>query len=1198
MFKCRAMLRTLFFTAILALGWRTAAAAASPVVLSLSYSCPDANIHIGSTITFDMAVGMVSTSADQAPVSNTVATTDLWLSDANIQNDTLFPAASNLLVTDGTRTWSVASKVNTGATSYIDINDSEVVEGPVVGDYSQLAKNTFSVYVGTLATSVADPGSIVWLRLGNLTFPDITQFSDVGHLGDWRQTWTVTNIGGQYSDVPMSPFATIGGVAASLPAPLPGSWDIAQMIDALLPQINLLKISSISGLSSFAGMMYIGHSTQGLAVDAKNANDTSVITVDSNKPNCQIRLSVINTAPVYVDPQGYMPIVSQLAPYEGALTWSGINGAGKFVPDGQYTVQVDIQDANGVQGKSATALIYVTSLQLIVKNLALMPGQVTLDNTTTLLTNISYQVYLQNDDGTNLIPGLQNLNWGTAAVPLTAGNLNNYDYRYNVFSIMDVHVLNNAGIEIPGYSQALSGPDFGANVDSDSAFLARVWKNIPSANNPLPLGACTDPVSYSLPAWGAIVTGAVGSDIVVGDGNKANDWDNTFTDNGNVSCRLKPISTDGGGNPTQLFGNWSVAWQSIAGNMPPAGLYQIYGKATLTGMEIFWNGLPPGPNTAGCDGQADYLGDPGHCYPSSRPEVGYESSYRGCGLNGSSTIGGFTIVNSGSTVQDTTAPLLVSTNPSNGSTVNPGVFGGLSGQTITASLTDASPISPKSNITLTRSLGGLVQFITGSIQSNAGGVVNGLNTMQLTFYPNQVLTAGGTYTLTIYALDTKGNDHTYTSTFVLTDQGVPTLNNVFVLDRVGSSFTVYPGSLSTPLDSGAQIVAKLSMDTSITQNFITGASISLKRTDVSPVVDESGFLGTPVVFTNTASTNLTITVPISPLLTVGTYQITVNSTAQNPSTNNVYAASFGASPVIQFSVVQPASDIDIYLGSQIVLAMVEPITVTSTTFPGGFNPSLMVAQSYNMSSINLPGGYVQLTGTAALNFYVNQAPNIGVNGHNLNFNFQTISPTVMTLYFNPNYQQLNSQLSAITPTTLCILGWDLDSNKLDVDGPTSNTMSDFIASANWDYVNGTVNITLLPGKTVRDEVFFVGYNMATNTSGTPTLVPTPARSTRSFNPNSSDPLHSKATIYVAASNLPSPPNVDVKIFSMAGVVVRKFSLTTSFDSVSNTDGYCYTWNGKNDSGALVNNGIYMVVTQVHLPGGSSTTLKNILAVIK
>jgi len=1188
------MLRTFLLTAILALGWRTAAAAASPVVLSLSYSCPDVNIHIGSTITFDMAVGMVSTSADQAPVSNTVATTDLWLSDVNIQNDALFPTATNLLVTDGTRTWSVASKVNTGATSYIDIKDSEVVEGPVVGDYSQLSKNTFTVYVGTLATSVADPGSIVWLRLGNLTFPDITQFSDTGHLGDWRQTWTVTDIGGQYSDVAMSPYATIGGLAASLPNPLPGSWDIAQMIDALLPKINLLKVSSISGLSSFAGMMYIGHSTQGLAVDAKHANDTSVITVDSNKPNCQVRLSVINTAPAYVDPQGYIPIVSQLAPYEGALTWSGVTGAGKFVPDGQYTVQVDIQDANGVQGTSATALIYVTSLQLSVQNLALMPSQVISNLTSTLLTNISYQVYLSNDDGTNLMPGLQNLNWGA---PLTTASLNDYDYRHNVFAIMDVHVLDNAGNEMPGFSQALSGPDFGANVDSDSAFLARVWKNIPSANSPLPLGACTDPTAYLLAAWNAIVTGTIGSDIVMGDGNKGNDWDSAFTDNGNVSCRLKPISTDGGGNPTQLYGNWSVAWQTNAGSMPPVGLYQIYGKATLTGMEIFWGGLPPSPNVVGCDGAADYLGDPGHCYPSSRPEVGYGSSYRGCGLNASSTIQGFTVANGGSTVQDTTPPLLISTNPSNGSTVNPGVFGGPSGQTITASLTDASAIDPSSVISVTRSLGGLVQTITGVATGNAGGVVNGVNTYQLFFYPAQVLTAGGTYTITIVATDSKKNTTTYTSTFVLTDQGVPTLGNVFVLDRVGTSFTVYPGSLSTPLDSGAQIVAKLSMDTSITQNFITGATLGLKRTDVSPAVDESGFLGTPVVVTNTASTNLTLTVPISPLLTVGTYQITVNATAQNPGTNNVYSTSFGANPVIQFSVVQPVSDINIYLGNQIVLAMVQPITVTSSTFPGpgGFNPTLFVAQSYNMSAINLPSGYVQLSGTAALNFYVNQAPNIGVNGHNLNFSFNTVSPTVMTLYFNPSQVP-----SSITPTTLCILGWDLDSNKLDIDGPSQNTMSNFIASANWDYINGTVNITFLPGKTVTDEIFFVGYNVATNTSGSPTAVPTPSRSTRSFNPNSSDPLHNKATIYVAAYAAFSGivyPTVDVKIYSMAGVLVRKFSATTFFDTVANTDGYCYTWNGKNDAGSLVNNGIYLAVTQVHLAGGTST-LRNILAVIK
>jgi len=1183
------MLRTLFFTAVLALGWRTAAAATSPVVLALSYSCPDANIHIGSTITFDMAVGMVSTSADQAPVSNTVGTTDLWLSDSNIQNDSLLAPGAALLITDGTRTWAVASKVNTGAASYIDINDSEVIEGPVVGNYSQLAKNTFTVYAGSLVTSTANPTAIVWLRLGNLTFPDVTGFLDTGHLGDWRQTWTVTNIGGQYSNVSMSPYATIGGMAASLPSPLPGSWDISQMIDALAPQINLLKISSISGLSNFAGMMYIGASSQGANVDPKNANDTAIITVDSNKPNCQIRLSVINTAPTaYVDPQGYVPIASQLAPYEGALTWSGVNGAGNFVPDGQYMVQVDIQDANGVQGTSATALIYITSLKLVVQNLSLVPNQANAASTDTLLTNISYQVILKNDLGTNILPALNNLNWSNSLNPggLTTANLNGPIYTDNVYAIMDVHVLDNSANEISAYSAALNGPDFTPTSDSDVNFIARTYLSPAGALSSLPsVGACTD-VAHANP--NAPTVSSVGSTVMEGDGNQGNDWDNTFYSPLAVSAK------DAGGNPTQMSNVWSVAWGASAGQKPPVGQYQIYGKATLTGMEIIAGKAATSPNDLGCDANPDYVSVPLHCFPSSRPEIvgGIldATSYRGCALNGSSTIQAFTVYNNPATVQNTTPPLLVSTLPSSGSTVAPNVYG--PSNPITVNLTDASPINAKASfISLSRSLGSLTQTITGVATNNTGAVVNGVNTLQLYFAPNQALTAGGTYTITIYAVDTKANSITYTTTFTILDQGTPSLSTVAVLDRTGNSYAVYPGSLSTPLDSAGQIVVNLAMNTLLSQNIITGNSaVALTRTDVTPTT--SVILGTPILVSNTSATTLQITVPISPVITTGTYQISVLATSMNPGTNNAYSATYSG---IQFSVVQPVSDINIYLGSQIVLAMVEPVTVTSnTTFAGGLNPTLITAQGYNMSYIKLPTGYVQLTGTAALNFYVDQTPNIGVNGHNLTFS--STNPVVMTLYFNA----ATAQSLGITPTALSILGWDLDTSTLDIDGPSTNTMADFISSAVWDYNAGTVNITFLPGKLVRDEIFFVGYNVATNTSGSPTAVPTPVRSTRSFNPNSSDPHHNKAVIYVAANTLPSPPNVDVKIYSMAGVVVRKFSQTAGLDgtNASSTDGYCYTWDGKNDGGSLVNNGIYLVITQVHLSNGISNTLKNVLAVIK
>jgi hypothetical protein len=74
---------------------------------------------------------------------------------------------------------------------------------------------------------------------------------------------------------------------------------------------------------------------------------------------------------------------------------------------------------------------------------------------------------------------------------------------------------------------------------------------------------------------------------------------------------------------------------------------------------------------------------------------------------------------------------------------------------------------------------------------------------------------------------------------------------------------------------------------------------------------------------------------------------------------------------------------------------------------------------------------------------------------------------------------------------------------------------------------------------------------------------------------------------------------------MAGTVVRNLSLgrgvnltdfTTDFN-FGNTR-YFISWDGTNDTKALVKNGIYLVRYIVKLPDGSSTTDQKVVALIK
>jgi hypothetical protein len=155
------------------------------------------------------------------------------------------------------------------------------------------------------------------------------------------------------------------------------------------------------------------------------------------------------------------------------------------------------------------------------------------------------------------------------------------------------------------------------------------------------------------------------------------------------------------------------------------------------------------------------------------------------------------------------------------------------------------------------------------------------------------------------------------------------------------------------------------------------------------------------------------------------------------------------------------------------------------------------------------------------------------------------------------------------------------------------------------YTNVTNNVYTItvPNGSPAYSVYGIFYaSLAPNLTPTATVTAVPFKSTRSFNPNHSNPIYRKARFYY--SNL-TPKDVLVDIYDTSGALVKSMSLGNGVnitdvqtDPVYGNSSYFFTWDGTNDTGNLVKNGIYLVRYRVTKIDGSSDTQTKLVALIK
>jgi hypothetical protein len=177
---------------------------------------------------------------------------------------------------------------------------------------------------------------------------------------------------------------------------------------------------------------------------------------------------------------------------------------------------------------------------------------------------------------------------------------------------------------------------------------------------------------------------------------------------------------------------------------------------------------------------------------------------------------------------DTTAPLILSSNPQDATTFGPGSFG--PGLPITFQIQDPeSPIDPSNNTRIEiRDPAG--SFVGGSSATSGGGTNN---TSTVTFTPFRNLTTGGAYKVTLYACNTSALCMEKELTFNVRDQTAPDVSSIELISATQSGtipLTLFQTAPDGPYDTITEIWATLSMPPTSSNTIVWDQStISLQQ---------------------------------------------------------------------------------------------------------------------------------------------------------------------------------------------------------------------------------------------------------------------------------------------------------------------------------------------------------------------------------
>ncbi len=1175
----RISLGLLFCLAIL--GARPARAA-QPVILSISYTNSDSVIHIGSYVSVYMTV--LQPTASLALTVSGATINSITLSGADLS---LYPGGTVFWVTDGLHTWTM-----TYGGAPLTIFATDRVLGPATADYNTLATKVFRVYTGALITGSSIPAPIMNVDIGNFQnvalrddglaedqptgLPEIPGNSTSSD-GIWRGAWFVTELGFTVTDAGLFGHAVYNGQASSNETfASPQTLDV----DGILPTFQSINFTTTK--VGYSGVLYLSKLSVGYTT-----GQTS---------NGQARIDfVVNKADTYVDIVVRIPSSSDryLQTYyfpantstlTGFRTWDGRDGSvglGTFVGDNRYDIDLYVRDGNAVSGVTRTTQAIVTTLKVEVKNVRATPAAInTLPNfSDTLITVLSYECHLSNENNDDIKASLNVLGWNflpgdvvNPVDPLDAPAA--YVTSRKIFALFETQILRPDGSV---YADLRAG-DLSDNFDDDATFTLPERVSVPVANCYAGLPA-SDP--YAIPTLGALV--------FTGDGSRNNDW-NTAFDIGSYFVTTAGTPTA----PNHMKASFSMNW---FGSTPSAGTYRIEARALLTAKEMV--ATSDMPNTAGmsdpCTTIASWFRDlKVHWYPSARPEG--PTNHWGLGVYAENLSTLFSVNTVYSPTTDSTAPLLLSSDPLSDLTgtnpISPNVYG--VNKNLSANLQDLeTPISVAGDKTFIRVKDPQGAFISGSSFNNGG---TPQSTVSVTFLPLQPLIKGGEYTMEINACNVAGLCNQSLVKFTIQDSTSPSVSLVELVtlgNPIPQPLTLLPSSPDGPFTRVSEVWATLGIPPTSTNTIDwTSSLITLYRLSgtVKTLVGTHSLMSAGVIPTDSR-----IKWALDSVINdAAVYEVEIQTKSKD-STGNFFSGP--PQPWISpkfFTQIDPTDVAVLYtspLGIYEAMLSKIYVTITSQTIYG-VTPSAAVIQAMvpNIASMTMPTGYAGITSSAAnthaLQFFINANPILG-NAVDLRF-YGNVSDTVINLYFD------DSDIpQGISKSALVVKGYDTASGAwTDVTTFTSLNGS----TRNRFYFNP------VPGA-LQYEIYGIFYATSTNPLS-PSVTPTPFafKNTRSFNPGHANSAYRQATIFYATA---LPKAVDVRIYDTAGNLIRAMGLGTGInagdvatDPFYLTMAWFFNWNGQNDSGVIVKNGLYLVRYQVTKQDGSVETQTKTLALIR
>ncbi len=734
------------------------AAGNAATILSVSYVTGDARIHIGSAITVNMVILDVTAQISGITTANGTATS-LDVVSASLAS---VPFATDVYVTDGTRTWKVAANASTT----VQINNGNLLgsgagTGWSVSNYVSLANQTLRVYVG-------NPGNV----LNGLSAPAPTVIADIGAFGIvvlkdqggiggaqgdalaydqiWSGVYYVPDLGMTVTDARIYGHAEYNGLIATNDDFV---GPISMNIDGLRPSINTVNFT-VPAKPNYNNVLYLSANSQG-TTGAAQTNTIGRFDVTANKVDTILDIQILSTPPRSL-PSVVVPAGSQTL--TGWTNWDGRAGDNTFVPDGIYSCKVYIKDGNGVTGLTKTTQVRVTSMVFEIADIKLSPsGRNTQPVFTAgMITTIESNIRIRRENGGSLRESLFAVGWPrfvdfANTIPTQFGGIH---YKGSVWGLQEIQFLDQAGTKVFGIDP---------NTDHDSA-----------------VGTDHDPVYHARFSADPTINGW-------GDDNLGNDWDASV-------FRELTLTSGTVNDPTLMTAPYYV---SIIGKSPEQGNYRLRLRSTITGI------------------QAVSLTTGVHWYPTIAPEGPAENRGLGISVEDSSII--FQVSEIIVPVTDNTPPVFLSSAPVAGSTVVPGSYGAPPALGLSAQFQDVeSSMNANGTVSFIKVADPQGGDVIGLSTTNGGGANN---TLTINFMPLVPLNKGGNYKMTANTCNNAGLCVSREVTFTVYDYTPPSISAVELKKQTSASsifLSVVQSAPEGPFENIAQVAVTLAIPSTST----------------------------------------------------------------------------------------------------------------------------------------------------------------------------------------------------------------------------------------------------------------------------------------------------------------------------------------------------------------------------------------------